>query len=77
MNGHHRIHQVSWNNLCYPLEEGSLSVRRFNDISKAFVVKLWWRSRQSSSLWVHFLHAKYCMMIHPTEVQLGSNASRT
>lgn len=45
--------KVSWEDLCYPKEEGGLDVRRFRDSSKVFALNLIWRLfTQDSSLWV-------------------------
>ena len=45
--------KVSWEDVCYPKEEGGLGVRRLRDSSKVFALRLIWRLfTQPSSLWV-------------------------
>lgn len=48
--------KVSWEDLCYPKDEGGLSVRKLRDSSKAFALKIIWRLfTQASSLWVSWV----------------------
>ena len=45
--------KVSWEEICYPKEEGGLGIRKLRDSGKVFALKLIWRMfTQSTSLWV-------------------------
>ena len=35
-----RIHWITWDKVCFPLEEGGLGFRSFADMAKAFACKL-------------------------------------
>ncbi|XP_071933856.1 uncharacterized protein [Coffea arabica] len=72
-----KYHWIGWSHLCYPVEEGGVSLRRLRDIYKAFSCKLWWQFRAGSSLWVRFMLAKYCRDLHQCQVQLSRCASGT
>ncbi|XP_070018325.1 uncharacterized protein [Nicotiana sylvestris] len=61
-------HCISWKNLCYPYEGGSM-FRSLEDTCKAFNAKQRWKFRTTNSLWSQFLKAKYCTNVHPTNVQ--------
>nr|XP_027120329.1 uncharacterized protein LOC113737276 [Coffea arabica] len=65
--GERRIHWSSWDKLCFPIDEGGLGFRSFNDMARAFAVKLWWRFRLGESIWAKFMHAKYIKGVHPSE----------
>ncbi|XP_056843253.1 uncharacterized protein LOC130495769 [Raphanus sativus] len=53
--------KVSWDDLCYPKEEGGLGVRKLRDTSKANALRLIWRLfTQSDSLWVCWI--KYYLL---------------
>ncbi|OIT30618.1 putative ribonuclease h protein [Nicotiana attenuata] len=43
----------SWKNLCYPIEEGGISIRRMEDINETLAIKKWWRFRARPSLLLH------------------------
>lgn len=42
-----RRHWATWNDLCFPVEEGGLGFRSLLDINKALTAKLWWNFRTS------------------------------
>lgn len=45
--------KVSWEEVCYPTEEGGLGIRKLRDSGTVFSLKLIWRLfTQSTSLWV-------------------------
>lgn len=44
-----------WPEVCYPVEEGGLGVRSFEDMATAFELKLWWRFREQTSLLPAFM----------------------
>ncbi|EOY34747.1 Uncharacterized protein TCM_042327 [Theobroma cacao] len=48
---------------------GGLDIRRLNDVSDAFTMKLWWRFQTCDGLWTNFLKTKYCMGQIPHYVQ--------
>ena len=55
--------KVSWEDVCYPKEEGGLGVRRLRDSSKVFALRLIWRLfTQPSSLWVSW--TKHYLLRH-------------
>nr|XP_027088507.1 uncharacterized protein LOC113709854 [Coffea arabica] len=66
-NGKRRIHWSSWDNLCFPVDEGGLGFRSFRDMARAFSAKLWWRFRLGTSVWAEFMHAKYVNGCHPAD----------
>ncbi|XP_019237890.1 PREDICTED: uncharacterized protein LOC109218028 [Nicotiana attenuata] len=72
------IHWASWQNLCLPKVEGGLGFRSLHDVSRALFAKLWWRFRNTKSLWSNFMWNKYCKKEIPTVVQFrrGSNVWR-
>ena len=48
--------KVSWEDVCFPKEEGGFGVRKLRDSSKAFALKLIWRLfTQPTSLWVSWV----------------------
>ncbi|KAJ6677481.1 RETROTRANSPOSON UNCLASSIFIED-LIKE PROTEIN, partial [Salix purpurea] len=57
--GQKRIHWECWEDLCYPIEEGGLGMRRLKDLVKAMSLKLWWRFRTINNLWSNFMKSKY------------------
>ncbi|KAJ6684500.1 RETROTRANSPOSON UNCLASSIFIED-LIKE PROTEIN [Salix purpurea] len=46
--GQKRIHWECWEDLCYPVEEGGLGMRRLQDLVNVMSLKLWWRFRGAS-----------------------------
>src|SRR4051812_31387255 len=38
-------------------------------------MKLWWRFRNNSTLWAHFMHAKYCSKAYPVDTTQTSASS--
>ncbi|KAL0458009.1 UNVERIFIED_CONTAM: hypothetical protein Slati_0428100 [Sesamum latifolium] len=67
-NGRKHIHWSSWGKVCFSVAEGGLGVRGLVDYVRAFSMKLWWRFRLRYSLWLEFLHGRYCRNLHPTLV---------
>ncbi|KAF9675131.1 hypothetical protein SADUNF_Sadunf09G0000200 [Salix dunnii] len=57
--GQKRIHWECWEDLCYPVEEGGLGMRRLQDLVNAMSLKLWWRFRTVNNLWSNFMNCKY------------------
>ena len=48
--------KVSWEDLCFPKDEGGLGVRKLRDSARVFALKLIWRLfTQASSLWVSWV----------------------
>ncbi|XP_019228615.1 PREDICTED: uncharacterized protein LOC109209747 [Nicotiana attenuata] len=41
----------SWKNLCYPIEEGGISIRRMEDINETLAIKKWWRAHPATKKW--------------------------
>ncbi|KAL2250200.1 UNVERIFIED_CONTAM: hypothetical protein Sindi_2493700, partial [Sesamum indicum] len=74
-NGRRHIHWSSWDKMCSPVAEGGLGVRSLVEYVRAFSMKLWWRFRQKSSLWLEFLHDRYCRTRHPIHVPYNRNHS--
>ncbi|XP_059315864.1 uncharacterized protein LOC132066597 [Lycium ferocissimum] len=64
-NDKRRYHWSSWENLCFPKEEGGVGIRNMTDICKSLDIKKWWRFRCQDSLWARFTKAKYCIRAHP------------
>ncbi|KAJ6414226.1 hypothetical protein OIU84_006954 [Salix udensis] len=58
-NGQKRIHWECWEDLCYPVEEGGLGMRRLKDLVKAMSLKLWWRFCTVNNLLSNFMKSKY------------------
>ncbi|KAH9750075.1 reverse transcriptase domain-containing protein [Citrus sinensis] len=73
--GRRRIHWCRWPAVCFPVDEGGLGIRSFDDMAEAFEMKLWWRFRQQSSLWASFMKSKYCRSVHPGVIQFRYPAS--
>lgn len=74
-DGEKKCHWLSWNKMCWPIEEGGLGFRKFEDMAMAFSMKLWWRLRTSNSLWSELMLAKYCWEIHPMDACITSYSS--
>ncbi|XP_071933850.1 uncharacterized protein [Coffea arabica] len=53
--------------VCFARRRG-VGFRLLEDIHRAFSIKLWWNFRSKSSLWVSFMHAKFCRVVHPNLV---------
>ncbi|KAL0346958.1 UNVERIFIED_CONTAM: hypothetical protein Scaly_1711800 [Sesamum calycinum] len=60
---------------CFPMAEGGLGVRSLADYVRAFSMKLWWRFWGKSSLWLEYLHGRYCRNLHPTIVPYNRSVS--
>ncbi|XP_060183174.1 uncharacterized protein LOC132613143 [Lycium barbarum] len=54
-----KYHRSSWENLCYPKDEGRIGIRTLFDISNTLSIKKWWRLRTKQSLWADFMKKKY------------------
>lgn len=39
--GRRRIYWCRWPKVCYPVDEGGLGIRSFDDMEEAFEIKLW------------------------------------
>nr|XP_027077000.1 uncharacterized protein LOC113700749 [Coffea arabica] len=65
-----RTHWAAWDKVCRPVEEGGLGFRSFEDITKAFSCKLWWKLRERASIWAEFMHVKYVRGGHPLLVSV-------
>ncbi|KAL0283604.1 UNVERIFIED_CONTAM: putative ribonuclease H protein [Sesamum angustifolium] len=74
-NGNKHIHCSSWAKACFPVAKGGLGVRSLADYVRAFSMKLWWRFRGKSSLWLEYLHGRYYRNLHPTIVPYNHNHS--
>ncbi|KAL0349525.1 UNVERIFIED_CONTAM: hypothetical protein Sradi_4101700 [Sesamum radiatum] len=58
-NGRMHIHWSSWAKACFSIAEGGLGVCSLADYVRAFSMKLCWRFRGKSSLWLEYLHGRY------------------
>ena len=45
-----KTHWIGWDQICRQTSEGGLGIRRFEEVLRAFGIKLWWRFREQSSL---------------------------
>ncbi|XP_058784312.1 uncharacterized protein LOC131659088 [Vicia villosa] len=55
-----KVHWVSWNDLCIPVEKGGLGFRRLDEFNKALLLKWNWRIfGASNALWFRMLKARY------------------
>lgn len=73
--GSRNKHWVSWENMCFPIEEGGIDFRSFHVVSKSLFAKLWWIFKTStSSMWSEFMWNKYCKKFHPIMAK-GKRAS--
>jgi hypothetical protein len=59
-----KIHWSSWDNICYPVEEGGIGCNSLVDLTIAYNCKLWWKFREQKSLWSQVMKAKYCRVNH-------------
>lgn len=75
-DGSDRIHWIRWTKICLPCE-GGLGLRNVQDVSNAFVIKLWWRFRENKSIWTSYMHTKYCKDTHPNDTQIPPKTSIT
>ena len=51
---------VAWDDVCRPKSEGSLGIRKNNDVNKASITKLGWRILiDKDSIWVRIMDDKY------------------
>ncbi|XP_027178008.1 uncharacterized protein LOC113777167 [Coffea eugenioides] len=65
-----RVHWAAWEKVCFPVGEGGLGFRSFEDMIKAFSCKLWWKLRKKDSAWAEFMHYKYIRGRHPALVDV-------
>ena len=72
-----KYHWIGWSQLCYPVEEGGVELRRLSDSCVAFSCKLWWQFRIGASLWTSFMWAKYYQDLRPCQIELSWHASGT
>lgn len=55
-----KIHEVKWDDICKPLDEGGLNIRRVKEMNNAGLMKqLWWIVGKKDSLWVKWIQGKY------------------
>lgn len=72
-----KCHWARWSRVCLPVSEGGLGFRRLKDIVDSFSVKLWFKLRQSSSLWARFMLRKYYQGDNPACVPFRGYISST
>ncbi|XP_070034440.1 uncharacterized protein [Nicotiana tomentosiformis] len=70
-----KYHWSSWNNICYPFEEGGAGFKKLDDLCKTFTAKRWWRLRIDDNLWAQFMKAKYFSRSHPVARALDFGTS--
>ena len=67
---------IGWEQICLSTAEGGLGIRRFEEVLRAFSIKLWWRFREQNSLWATHIYSKYCSKKSPmTAHSSGCNSS--
>lgn len=74
-NDHNKA-KVSWEEICYPKEEGGLGIRRLQDTSKVFALSLIWRLfTKTDSLWV--VWTKHYLLRHSSfwDIRNGNSGS--
>lgn len=54
------VRWCGWDKICRPFEEGSLNIRKMEDMQEAFLFKTWFRLRRGNTLWAAFMLRKYC-----------------
>ncbi|XP_060210738.1 uncharacterized protein LOC132637701 [Lycium barbarum] len=69
-------HWSAWLKVSLLKTEGGLGFRSLFDISNALFAKLWWRFRNSCSLWSTYMWNKYCKRQIPTLVQWKGGSQR-
>lgn len=57
-DGSKRRKWVSWRKFCYPIEEGGLGIRDFNEVQQALFMKFAWKLKERNSFWADFFRAK-------------------
>ncbi|XP_026419654.1 uncharacterized protein LOC113315607 [Papaver somniferum] len=50
---------LKWDNVCSPLEEGGLGIKRLDIINRALLMNLAWNVQQGEDEWTLFLQAKF------------------
>lgn len=63
--------------MCLPLAEGGLGIRRFEEVLRAYNIKLWWRFREQNSLWAKYILKKYCAKSSPFTSRTSGRNSPT
>ncbi|KAL8508723.1 hypothetical protein ACS0TY_019109 [Phlomoides rotata] len=74
-DGQRKRHWFVWHDMCVPVDEGGIGIRRLWDMFVAYSMKMYWRFRLQSSLWARFLRQKYCSVAFPGQRRLLSFAS--
>ncbi|KAL8508725.1 hypothetical protein ACS0TY_019111 [Phlomoides rotata] len=64
-DGQRKRHWFVWHDMCVPVDEGGIGIRRLWDMFVAYSMKMYWRFRLQSSLWARFLRQKYCSVAFP------------
>ena len=60
MGDEHKMHLVSWNQICHPLRAGGLGIRNIHKFNKALLRKWLWRyTTESETLWYKIIKDKY------------------
>ena len=58
--GDSKTHLVGWNEICAPLTNGGLGIRKFTTFNKALLGKwLWWFGKEEDWLWRSVVASKY------------------
>lgn len=55
---------LSWDDMCKPVLEGGVGLRRLQDVQTSLHMKLAWNLLQGNSLWARFFLAKYVGLAH-------------
>lgn len=55
-----KVHKMSWEDVCKSKQEGGLSIRKFDDMTKAIVIIMVWKFLQGDSLWDKWMCNRYC-----------------
>ncbi|XP_042026496.1 uncharacterized protein LOC121773661 [Salvia splendens] len=72
-----KTHWINWDLICHPYDEGGLGIRKLQEMTDAFSMKLWWRLREQGSLWAKFMMLKYCSKAAPSKVKYTGRNSPT
>ncbi|KAL8537887.1 hypothetical protein ACS0TY_012856 [Phlomoides rotata] len=74
-DGQRKRHWFVWHDMCVPVDEGGIGIRRLWGMFVAYSMKMYWRFRLQSSLWARFLRQKYCSVAFPGQRRLPTFAS--
>jgi ribonuclease HI len=69
------INWTKWTEVCKPISEGGLGLRKWEDIQNTMEAKLWWHFRTSNTLWAEFVKVKYFQGKHHSQVNRPSRYS--